>query len=238
MRRVCKCHGVSGSCAHHTCWYALSDFRAVGDYLKRMYNRAVKVKYHYGGGGITNSEPQINYQSEENSYLPSVVALPLRAAVTALTSTRAYLTTATELRKADRVANSAETFMDDLERLNRSPRNRKRNKRRKSNSLKNTMESKASQEMAVAAEKQPGRSRWGRHRRRGGHHRQRWQRSVLEVTSRKGTAASMGRLVDSHRKDNKKSIKKRKLGFLDESPNFCRVKKDGEEMSWKGDNDN
>ena len=42
MREVCKCHGVSGSCATKTCWRQISDFRTVGDHLKKMYKQAVK----------------------------------------------------------------------------------------------------------------------------------------------------------------------------------------------------
>ena len=42
MRELCKCHGVSGSCTIKTCWRSVQDFRAVGDYLKKMYRQAVK----------------------------------------------------------------------------------------------------------------------------------------------------------------------------------------------------
>ena len=42
MKKVCKCHGVSGSCATKTCWNTLSDFRAVGNYLKKMWKQAVR----------------------------------------------------------------------------------------------------------------------------------------------------------------------------------------------------
>ena len=42
MRELCKCHGVSGSCATKTCWKQISKFRAVGDYLKKMYKQALR----------------------------------------------------------------------------------------------------------------------------------------------------------------------------------------------------
>jgi len=48
MKRLCKCHGVSGSCATQTCWRQLSDFSEVGKYLKRQYSRALRVDYNAG----------------------------------------------------------------------------------------------------------------------------------------------------------------------------------------------
>ena len=36
----CKCHGMSGSCEVRTCWKAAPDFRRVGDFLKKKYNKA------------------------------------------------------------------------------------------------------------------------------------------------------------------------------------------------------
>ncbi|CAG0912493.1 unnamed protein product [Notodromas monacha] len=43
MRKICKCHGVSGSCTTKTCWMTLGQFREVGDFLKQQYNMAVKL---------------------------------------------------------------------------------------------------------------------------------------------------------------------------------------------------
>lgn len=48
LRRLCKCHGVSGSCATQTCWRQLPDFPEVGKYLKRQYKRALRVDYNAG----------------------------------------------------------------------------------------------------------------------------------------------------------------------------------------------
>lgn len=42
MRRICKCHGVSGSCTTQTCWSTLSDFKVVGTFLKKMYKQAAQ----------------------------------------------------------------------------------------------------------------------------------------------------------------------------------------------------
>ena len=48
MKRVCKCHGVSGSCATQTCWRQVGAFRQTGDFLKQQYNGALKVDYSNG----------------------------------------------------------------------------------------------------------------------------------------------------------------------------------------------
>ena len=48
MRTLCKCHGVSGSCATQTCWRQLGDFKHVGNYLKKQYKQAAKVDLSNG----------------------------------------------------------------------------------------------------------------------------------------------------------------------------------------------
>ena len=48
MRQLCKCHGVSGSCATQTCWRQIGNFKEVGTFLKKQYNRALKVDYSNG----------------------------------------------------------------------------------------------------------------------------------------------------------------------------------------------
>ncbi|XP_063897130.1 protein Wnt-2 isoform X2 [Helicoverpa armigera] len=44
VRRECKCHGVSGSCAMRTCWRALPPFRAAAAALRERYERARLVR--------------------------------------------------------------------------------------------------------------------------------------------------------------------------------------------------
>ncbi|XP_045122245.1 protein Wnt-6-like isoform X2 [Portunus trituberculatus] len=39
----CKCHGLSGSCTHRTCWRRIPNFRNVGRHLKDKFNAATKV---------------------------------------------------------------------------------------------------------------------------------------------------------------------------------------------------
>ncbi|XP_073961203.1 wnt oncogene analog 2 isoform X2 [Choristoneura fumiferana] len=43
VRRECKCHGVSGSCALRTCWRALPQYKAVAAALRDKYRRAKLV---------------------------------------------------------------------------------------------------------------------------------------------------------------------------------------------------
>uniref|UniRef100_UPI00398F10A9 protein Wnt-7b-like n=1 Tax=Pristiophorus japonicus TaxID=55135 RepID=UPI00398F10A9 len=51
MKRECRCHGVSGSCAIKTCWVTLPGFREVGVALREKYGRAVPVEAVRAGRG-------------------------------------------------------------------------------------------------------------------------------------------------------------------------------------------
>ncbi|XP_069702535.1 protein Wnt-4-like [Periplaneta americana] len=44
MQRLCKCHGMSGSCSVRVCWRKLPHFRQVGDALSARYEGASHVK--------------------------------------------------------------------------------------------------------------------------------------------------------------------------------------------------
>ena len=44
MERVCKCHGMSGSCSVQVCWRKLPPFRVLGDALGQAYEGATQVK--------------------------------------------------------------------------------------------------------------------------------------------------------------------------------------------------
>lgn len=45
MQRVCKCHGMSGSCSMRVCWRRLPPFRQVGEALFQSYEGASHVKF-------------------------------------------------------------------------------------------------------------------------------------------------------------------------------------------------
>jgi len=45
MKTLCKCHGVSASCAVRICWRSLATFSDVGDELKSSYDGAKWVRY-------------------------------------------------------------------------------------------------------------------------------------------------------------------------------------------------
>lgn len=55
MRKLCKCHGVSGSCATQTCWMRMQDLREVADNLKSSYKSAVLVEFNDGHGSLMPS---------------------------------------------------------------------------------------------------------------------------------------------------------------------------------------
>ena len=44
MKRICKCHGMSGSCNVRVCWRKLPTFRAIGDVLMQRYEGASYVR--------------------------------------------------------------------------------------------------------------------------------------------------------------------------------------------------
>lgn len=56
MQTLCKCHGVSGSCATQTCWRQLGDLRKVAGFLKKQYKGAMKVDY---SNGILQTEDKL-----------------------------------------------------------------------------------------------------------------------------------------------------------------------------------
>ena len=43
MKRSCRCHGFSGSCAVRTCWMELPSIYEIGDFLGRKFEQALHV---------------------------------------------------------------------------------------------------------------------------------------------------------------------------------------------------
>ncbi|XP_065179697.1 protein Wnt-7b-like [Sycon ciliatum] len=43
MQFLCKCHGLTGSCVHKTCWFSVSKIQIIGRALMRRYGRSIKV---------------------------------------------------------------------------------------------------------------------------------------------------------------------------------------------------
>nr|AVK72279.1 Wnt8 protein [Xenoturbella bocki] len=66
MKTVCKCHGVSGACTTRTCWRQLSDFRDVGDLLKRKHATSIQVDFvsgklqQYNSANSNHEMPEIS----------------------------------------------------------------------------------------------------------------------------------------------------------------------------------
>jgi wnt family len=49
MKKICRCHGVSGSCALQTCWQSLNAFTEITNDIKRMYDNSVILKLDNSG---------------------------------------------------------------------------------------------------------------------------------------------------------------------------------------------
>lgn len=56
MRLVCRCHGMSGSCTVRNCWWRLSSFRQVGDWLKARFDGAARVRLANDGVHFTTRD--------------------------------------------------------------------------------------------------------------------------------------------------------------------------------------
>lgn len=52
LKKVCKCHGLSGSCSMRTCWSTLPSFREIGDALRGKYDAGVEVIFTPSGSNV------------------------------------------------------------------------------------------------------------------------------------------------------------------------------------------
>ena len=50
--RICKCHGISGSCITRTCWKTMDQFRIVGNYLKHKYDSSILMTINQAGNKL------------------------------------------------------------------------------------------------------------------------------------------------------------------------------------------
>src|SRR6218665_1229411 len=58
LRRVCKCHGLSGSCTTTTCWRKLPPFVQVADRLRDAYDDATLVQHpNLRGSDVIKTDP-------------------------------------------------------------------------------------------------------------------------------------------------------------------------------------
>ena len=48
----CRCHGVSYACNVQTCWYEMKHWKDVGEEIKSLYDKAVKVTVNAQSGKV------------------------------------------------------------------------------------------------------------------------------------------------------------------------------------------
>lgn len=68
MQKMCKCHGVSGSCTTQTCWRQLSPFHQIGKDLKKKYENALRVSMANTANG--NLEQSLRIRRREKPQEP------------------------------------------------------------------------------------------------------------------------------------------------------------------------
>ena len=62
---LCKCHGVSGSCTTKTCWQQLAHFRNAGTYLRRQYEKAVKIDFQNAALHQTKNKKRARFSRDD-----------------------------------------------------------------------------------------------------------------------------------------------------------------------------
>lgn len=59
LERVCRCHGMSGTCSLKTCWRKLPTFSKVGLRLRNRFQGAVRVTAGNSGKGFIPESPKV-----------------------------------------------------------------------------------------------------------------------------------------------------------------------------------
>ena len=209
MRRICKCHGVSGSCTTQTCWSTLGDFREVGDHLKKMYRRAKKVS-KAAGRNLSPTEMASKTASREKS-----VKLPSKIRV--------------NVPKGPKQGSPARRPRPTPSPAGPAPRTRRVSKRRQRNNIRDENDTYHMPAM---------KRRYGRTNRmlgtegRDNRLRRRSVAAASRTSAREKSAAKI-------RQDRgQKSLKMRDLAFLEDSPDYCRSVADRTCLAEAGDERN
>lgn len=77
LKKLCRCHGVSGSCAIQTCWTSINAFHEITSDIKRMYDNSVLLRLNNAGNVITKniSEEQLVYLEGEKRGLNEITRI-------------------------------------------------------------------------------------------------------------------------------------------------------------------
>ncbi|XP_013420015.1 protein Wnt-6 isoform X2 [Lingula anatina] len=66
MRKECKCHGLSGSCALKTCWRKMPIFNDVGNILKEKFDGATKMIGSNDGKSLMPEDITVKHPASED----------------------------------------------------------------------------------------------------------------------------------------------------------------------------
>jgi len=209
MRRMCKCHGVSGSCATQTCWRQISDFKTVGNYLKRSYKKALKVDFangflsqHESGSAAGNNVQKRNGRRSRGSKRRKVGGEKDEIRTSKVTG---QLETPTGSGANRRVVDNRSNFIRTSANSSNNNRRRLRLRRRRNGRVRSSRQAEVSE-----------------HEKPGG--------AGVVMSFRKSPSGEVTQINPRWRhrrpkatkdKVDKSKVKKRKIVFLKDSPDYC-----------------